>query len=96
MYEKIIRVENMSWSGNTESHFYFQALLFYVTKRWIKDAIFKLLEPKKNDPIMVTTNLFEKLSIYPFEDGQESPLLNLGSCFDADRVLSISSTSKLF
>ena len=39
-------------------------------ERYTKDAVFRFHETKKDDLIMATTNLFEKIiNIHPFEDG---------------------------
>ena len=39
-------------------------------ERYMEDAIFKFYEVKKDDPIMVATNLFGNIiNIHPFEDG---------------------------
>ena len=40
------------------------------TKRHMEDAIFKFHETKKDNPIMIATNLFGNIiNIHPFEDG---------------------------
>ena len=41
-------------------------------ERYMEDAIFKFHKTKKNDPIMVATNLFGNIiNTHPFEDGNE-------------------------
>ena len=44
--------------------------LAYHIEIYMKDTIFRLHETKKDDSIMVATNLFGNIiNIYPFEDG---------------------------
>ena len=41
-----------------------------LIERYMEDAIFRFHETKKDDPIMVATNLFGNIiNIHPFEDG---------------------------
>ena len=45
---------------------------FNITKEFMKDAVSRLNEAKKDDPIMATTNLFRDIiNIHPFEDGDK-------------------------
>ena len=62
-----------------------------VIERCMKDKISSFCKVKKDDAIMAATNLVEDIiNIHPFE------LVELGPCFDADEVESISSPCKFF
>ena len=57
----------------------------------MKDKISSFCKVKKDDAIMAATNLVEDIiNIHPFES------VELGPCFDADEVESISSSCKFF
>ena len=58
-----------------------------VIEKCMKDKIPRFCKVKKDDAIMAATNLFgDIVNIHPFES------VELGPCFDADEVESISST----
>ena len=65
-------------------------------ERYMEDAILKFYETKKDDPMMVATNLFGNIiNTHPFEDGN-GRICHLILAHDTDEMLSISSHFKLF
>ena len=66
-------MEMISWQGNIERPAFAGYVIFApasLIERYMKDAIFRFHETKKDDLIMTATNLFGNIiNIHPFEDG---------------------------